>query len=101
MLTTDVRREVEASNTQYGKFGSNYKQQETFQSDNMTVDNVYNELILLRKNNRALGERIKHLEVQNFNITTQTGFNVGQNNEPNRPMMLNEQARNTSMKMME
>jgi len=56
----------------------------------MTVDDVYNELILLRKNNRALGERIKHLEIQNFNITTKTGFNVGRNMEPNRPMMMNE-----------
>ena len=35
----------------------------------MTVDNVYNELIQLRTHNRALGDRIKHLEVQNFNIT--------------------------------
>lgn len=31
--------------------------------DSITVDGVYNELIHLRKMNRVLGDRIKHLEV--------------------------------------
>ena len=42
----------------------------------ISVDSVYNELIHLRKMNRALGDRIKQLEVQNFRMTSQ-GFSVG------------------------
>ena len=44
--------------------------------DNATgrVDEVYNELIHMRKMNRVLGDRIKQLEVQNFHMTSQ-GFN--------------------------
>ena len=51
----------------------------------MSVDNVYTELIQLRNHNRALSERIKHLEIQNFNIT-QSGFGKasGKNTEPIR-----------------
>ena len=52
----------------------------------ITVDGVYNELIHLRKMNRVLGDRIKHLEVQNFNMTSQ-GFNTGYKaEEPSRPI---------------
>lgn len=50
----------------------------------ISVDNVYNELIHLRKMNKALEDRIKHLEVKNFHITTQGGFDLQE--EPNRPI---------------
>jgi hypothetical protein len=36
----------------------------------ISVDSVYNELIHLRKMNRALEDRIKQLEVQNFRMTS-------------------------------
>ena len=54
----------------------------------ITVDGVYNELIHLRKMNRVLGDRIKHLEVQNFHMTKSQGFGVNQYKaeEPARPI---------------
>lgn len=96
-----MKTKIEHSNTEYGKFkfnaqrvqdshrkqvsvGTNGKQQmegaEIDQARQMgdegrtTVDEVYNELIHMRKMNRVLGQRIKQLEVQNFHMTAQ-GFN--------------------------
>ena len=59
------------SNTEYGRFGGgvDYTKQKTdtdieqSEKKEMTVDSVYNELIHLRKTNRTLEDRIKHLEV--------------------------------------
>lgn len=69
-LTQETKKEVELSNTQYGKFG--FRQNSLVSDDapqEMTVDGVYQELISLRNQNRVLGDRIKHLEVQNFHMT--------------------------------
>ena len=49
----------------------------------LSVNNCYTELIQLRNQNRALTERIKHLELQNFNITNE-GFNKPKYHEPIR-----------------
>jgi len=96
MVSSNVKTKVEKSNTEYGRFGgrSSFKKKMNSQnqpvedeSEPVTVDGVYNELIHLRKMNRALGDRIKQLEVQNFNMTAQ-GFNMvkKKHQEPNRPI---------------
>jgi hypothetical protein len=57
----------------------------------ISVDSVYTELIHLRKMNKALEDRIKHLEVKNFRMTSQ-GFNMDAQEEPNRPIFSGQQA---------
>lgn len=71
LLTSEVKSQVIDSNTKYGKFGDYKKSSEekVRPDDGITVDNVYTELIHLRQQNRVLGDRIKHLEVQNFHMT--------------------------------
>lgn len=49
-----------------------------------TIDQVYQELIELRENNRILEKRVKTLEKQNIDITKNLNY-VG-NNEPARPV---------------
>jgi hypothetical protein len=71
------------SNTKYGRFYD-----KSFQDDQeISVENVYNELIQLRNHNKAQEDRIKHLEIQNFHMTS-SGFNKygGKHNEPIRPI---------------
>ena len=86
MVSSDVRSEIDKSNTQYGRFGQgstlksraagadsmasakkvtdqSVRGDENEDEGQMTVDGVYNELIHLRKINRVLGDRIKQLEV--------------------------------------
>ena len=88
MVSQPVKKQVVESNTKFGKFGGYDKNitGDTIDGD-MSVDNVYTELIQLRNHNRALGDRIKHLEIQNFHMTSQ-GFNKygGKHNEPIRPI---------------
>ena len=49
----------------------------------MSVDNCYTELIQLRNLNKILAERIKHLELQNFNMSKE-GFFKPKHHEPIR-----------------
>ena len=49
----------------------------------MSVDNCYTELIQLRNQNKILTERIKHLELQNFNLS-KDGFFKPKHHEPIR-----------------
>lgn len=69
MVSKPVKKQVEASNTKFGKFGGYDKNntgdnQSTLAAEgDMSVDNVYTELIQLRNHNKALGDRIKHLEI--------------------------------------
>lgn len=49
----------------------------------MSVDDCYTELIQLRNQNKILSDRIRHLELQNFNIT-KDGFNKPKHHEPIR-----------------
>jgi hypothetical protein len=71
MVSQPVKKQVVESNTKFGKFGGYDKNitGDNFEGD-MSVDNVYTELIQLRNHNRALGDRIKHLEIQNFHMTS-------------------------------
>lgn len=94
MVSSDVRSEIDKSNTIYGRFNNNgsnikansrlganvsaHKRGETVNGNGkkeesqepITVDGVYNELIDLRKMNKILGDRIKQLEVMNFRMTS-------------------------------
>jgi len=65
LLTSEVKSQVIDSNTKYGRFSDFKKNSEekVRPEEGMSVDDVYNELILLRQQNRVLGDRIKHLEV--------------------------------------
>ena len=90
MVTNKTRDNVNRSTAEYGRSSEqkqmNNNQNKEDEEEPITVDGVYNELIHLRKMNRVLGARIKHLEVQNFNMTSQ-GFNTGYKaEEPNRPI---------------
>lgn len=100
MLSSDIKSEIDKSNTLYGRFGQNMSQlkqvaaaAQNRMSNNMsatkdnatndeevqpgmTVDGVYNELIHLRKMNKILGDRIKQLEVMNFRMTNQGFMNA-------------------------
>ena len=94
MVSKPVKQQVVESNTKFGKFGG-YDKNDTGENDEITVDNVYTELIQLRNHNKALGDRIKHLEIQNFHMTS-SGFNkAGRHNEPIRPLFDTEIKRNT------
>lgn len=65
LLTSEVKTQVIDSNTKYGRFSDFKKtsEEKVRPEEGMSVDDVYNELILLRQQNRVLGDRIKHLEV--------------------------------------
>lgn len=65
LLTSEVKSQVIDSNTKYGRFSDFKKtsEEKVRPEEGMSVDDVYNELILLRQQNRVLGDRIKHLEV--------------------------------------
>lgn len=88
-VSSNLRSQIDRSNTKYGHMGS---RMDDANDSGVSVDSVYNELIHLRKQNRALEERIKQLEVQNFRMTNQ-GFNVlnSKHAEPNRPIFSNQQ----------
>jgi hypothetical protein len=58
LLSSEVKTQVEASNTKYGKFGDYKKMSEEKIDDRISVENVYNELIHLRQYNKVLGDRI-------------------------------------------
>lgn len=87
MLSQQTKTSIAMSNTEHGRFGGgSYTSAQQTQapsanpsSTNLNaeqqprVDEVYNELIHMRKMNRVLGQRIKQLEVQNFHMTSQ-GF---------------------------
>jgi hypothetical protein len=49
LLSNEVKTQVEASNTKYGKFGDYKNMSEEKIDDRISVDNVYNELIHLRQ----------------------------------------------------
>ena len=100
MLSNKVKTDIAMSNTEHGKFkgldnmqpvGSDEKPDTSNTNATPTgggnVDDVYNELIHMRKMNRVLGQRIKQLEVQNFHMTAQ-GFNQSgfKSQEPSRPI---------------
>lgn len=70
------------SNTKYGKFYEN-DQHAPEAIMGMSVDNCYTELIQLRNQNKILTERIKHLELQNFNLS-KDGFFKPKHHEPIR-----------------
>ena len=103
-VSSTVKSTMEASNTMYGRRftvqgsdvksnynGGNATDTETVvrrDQDPISVDDVYKELIHLRQNKRGLEQRIKQLEVQNFNIT-KSGFKVDKM-EPSKPMFEQE-----------
>lgn len=69
MVSEPVKQQIVESNTKFGKFGG-YDKNDTGEAtaakpvpEEMSVDNVYTELIQLRNHNKALGDRIKHLEI--------------------------------------
>jgi len=78
MLSQQTKTQIAMSNTEYGKFqgaakdGQGMSKQTSANPSNehlqgqeqpARVDEVYNELIHMRKMNRVLGQRIKQLEV--------------------------------------
>ena len=108
MLSQQTKTHLAMSNTEHGRFGhktsnmasaaqtgqaTRQPSAQAIDSSELSpeqpakVDEVYNELIHMRKMNRVLGQRIKQLEVQNFHMTAQ-GFNKGgfKQGEPSRPM---------------
>ncbi len=60
LVSDDVKGVLAKSNTQYGKFNMNAQLEGNTE---FTIDAVYNELIQLRQQNRALEMRIKQLEL--------------------------------------
>ena len=85
-LSSSVRSKIDQSNSQYGHF-NRFKEEKFEDSGVISVDSVYNELIHLRKMNRALEDRIKQLEVQNLRMTNQGFSSVkSKHMEPNRPI---------------
>ncbi|TNV86632.1 hypothetical protein FGO68_gene2980 [Halteria grandinella] len=64
----------------------NQLKEQSPQRNNGPIGKVYHELMHLRQSNRVLENRIKTLEKQNIEISKSLDF-VG-NNEPTRPMML-------------
>lgn len=69
MISSPVKRQVLESTAKYGQFGG-YDKNDLSDTKTpppadelMSVDNVYTQLISLRNHNRALADRIKHLEL--------------------------------------
>jgi hypothetical protein len=61
MLSQKVKSKIAMSNTEHGRFSGLDKTESRAGKNNETghVDEVYNELIHMRKMNRVLGQRIK------------------------------------------